>query len=135
MNSTLNLNKLSLSESLELVQRALQKYPDFAADVSATLSAVELRETVSYDDLYDKFYAEVYLKDKLTYKKSMWWTGYDESSMLELVGKVVESVNEASVDEVYEKAFICLVRFVRCLEEYEPGSSHDDGNCPWDPSD
>jgi hypothetical protein len=122
-NSTLNLKKLNLSEALNLIKLAVQKYPDFALDVSRATSAAESRaklESIAkfYDGIAREFWEELHREDDWSnYEKQ--FGGIDSRLLQDLINKVSESISVNSANEVFETAFKCLMLLAGHMTEVE----------------
>ena len=129
-NPTFNLKKLNLSEALKLVELAMQKYPDFALDVSRATSAAESRANLEsiakfYDDITEEFWEELHREDDWSMHEKE-FGGTDEALLRDLVKKVTKSVKASSANEVFETAFKCLLLLSGHLTEVQESSDEDD---------
>lgn len=113
-----------------MVELAMQKYPDFALDVSRATSAAESRaklESIAkfYDDIAEKFWEELHREDDWSLHEKQ-FGGTDERLLQDLVNKVIKSVNANSANEVFEIAFKCLVDLAGLLGEAQENVDDDD---------
>ena len=113
-----------------MIELAMQKYPDFAIDVSRATSAAEARGKLEliakfYDDVVKEFWEELHREDDWScYEKE--FGGINETLLQGLVQKVTESVNANSANEVFEIAFKCLVLLAGHLTEAQESADEDD---------
>jgi hypothetical protein len=109
----LDLNKLNLPESIQLLTLALQKYPKFANDVSKVLDATSSRirrenAKQKYQILTDKMYEEIHARDDWDeMEKYRYVDGGDPNGNVftEVMDKIGKSITNETSNEVFEVAF------------------------------
>ena len=139
---SLDIKPINHSEALNLVSLALQKYPDFAPEVSKVLSAIESRKRLEaikarresvqrwYSNLTGKFTEELdraadYYPGSTEYMDDE-YDGVDEVLLGSIITKVAKSVDKKTGDGTFEFAFTALLDITTNLEEGCKNARYDD---------
>jgi len=109
-------SKLNHDEAIQLLQKAINRYPSFAPEVSRAIKTAEKRSIGEFykycDDLATRFFRE-----------APWsWDPCHDSDyefLMESVTKVTESINKQSPVEKFDIAIECLWTFLHPLRGYK----------------
>jgi len=115
-------SKLNHEEALQLLQKAINKYPGFAPEVRKSIKAAEKR---SIEEFY-KFCDDLATEYVSTLQEMNPCYGMNYEFLLESVAKVTESINEHSPAKRFDVAVECLWTFLRATREYEKNLGHDE---------
>lgn len=139
--TTINMQHLSRSAAVDLLQIAIARYPDFAplvsqvvseADECARIESLKPPPTVNYMSLRSEFHNILHSLDRLRASQQFQQVWRLSSQLEPLVEEVRESVNRNSPRETVEEAFICLQKFASQIGHAEgeiyKGVAHHDGS-------
>jgi hypothetical protein len=129
----LDFQKLNPAESYKLLELAVQKYPEFAQDVSKAIKATESRvnrESIQkvYNKLVDEVYHELHRRDDYDMAERYMELegGIEQGELCDVIKRIRKTVDKTTTDEVFEIAFKALLLCWWHISDVQGSRDEDD---------